>query len=59
MLPSPQQFATGLSDGIQSFIGTIPAIGQSFQSILPSFSDFQLPQLPQFNPGGTILSILK
>ncbi|XP_048519438.1 keratin, type I cytoskeletal 9 [Dendroctonus ponderosae] len=49
--PSPQQFATGLSDGIQSFVGTIPAIGQSFQSILPSFSDFQLPQLPQFNPG--------
>ncbi|KAL1494461.1 hypothetical protein ABEB36_010059 [Hypothenemus hampei] len=49
ILPTPQQFATGLSDGIQSFVGTLPAIGQSFQSILPSFSNFQL---PQFNPGG-------
>ncbi|CAH1128782.1 unnamed protein product [Ceutorhynchus assimilis] len=57
IFPSPQQFALGLSDGLQSFIGTIPAIGQSFQSILPSFSDFQWPQLPQFNPGGSSSSV--
>ncbi|XP_030751676.1 translation initiation factor IF-2-like isoform X1 [Sitophilus oryzae] len=53
IFPSPQQFATGLSDGIQSFIGTIPDIGQSFLQILPSFDNFQLPSLPQFPFGGS------
>ncbi|KAF7265779.1 hypothetical protein GWI33_020857 [Rhynchophorus ferrugineus] len=52
IFPSPQQFAVGLSDGIQSFIGTLPAIAQSFQSLLPSFDNFQLPSLPQFSFGG-------
>ncbi|XP_060522440.1 uncharacterized protein LOC132699632 isoform X2 [Cylas formicarius] len=46
ILPTPQQFGQGLGEGIQSFLQTIPQIGQSFQSLLPTFDNFQLPQLP-------------
>ncbi|XP_050302454.1 uncharacterized protein LOC126740465 [Anthonomus grandis grandis] len=54
IFPSPPQVANGFSQGIQTFIGTIPAIGQSFQSILPNFNDFQFSQRPQlFNPAGS------
>ncbi|XP_074040963.1 uncharacterized protein isoform X2 [Leptinotarsa decemlineata] len=52
LLPTPQQFGQGLGDGITSFVQTIPQIGQSFQSLLPNFGDFQFPNLPSLLPGG-------
>ncbi|XP_074040966.1 uncharacterized protein isoform X5 [Leptinotarsa decemlineata] len=50
LLPTPQQFGQGLGDGITSFVQTIPQIGQSFQSLLPNFGDFQFPNLPSLLP---------
>lgn len=50
LLPKPQDIGQGLGDGISSFIQTLPQIGQSFQSLLPSFENFQLPSLPSLPP---------
>ncbi|XP_018570921.1 uncharacterized protein LOC108910703 isoform X2 [Anoplophora glabripennis] len=50
LLPKPHDIGQGLGDGISSFIQTLPQIGQSFQSLLPSFENFQLPSLPSLPP---------
>ncbi|KAJ8959137.1 hypothetical protein NQ318_022396 [Aromia moschata] len=48
LLPKPQDIGQGLGEGISSFVSTLPQIGQSFQSLLPSFENFQFPSLPSF-----------
>lgn len=50
LLPKPQDIGQGLGEGLSSFIQTLPQIGQSFQSLLPSFENFQLPSLPSLPP---------
>ncbi|KAJ8922910.1 hypothetical protein NQ315_001452 [Exocentrus adspersus] len=50
LLPKPAEVGQGLGEGISSFIQTIPQIGQSFQTLLPSFDNFQFPSLPSMPP---------